>query len=105
MDEKIYKRAMEFLQKNYPAILKRSTEALPYLQGEWTLYDVVHDTVLLMLKDPNVLAIKDDAEFVDFFLYRQRTIVFREIHNKKLRFKTHANYHQAQKDFSEGDKP
>lgn len=101
MKKQVYDKAMQYLRSTYLTIVKRSAEALPYFHGELCTYDIVHSTIEKIIRDPNVLEIKDDQEFIDYFLYREKTVVFKEVHNKKLRFKTHANYYEAQKEVQE----
>lgn len=102
MNELIWDVAMALVQKNYPTILKRSVEAVPRIDGTVTMYDLVHDTILKLLKDPHVLEVQSDEEFVEYFLHRQKTVIFKLVHDKKLRLKTDANYHKTQKEASDG---
>lgn len=100
MDQQIWDRAMTLLRNNYPTILRRIVEVLPPLKSDVTTYDIVHSTILKIVRDSHVLEIDSDAEFVDYFIYRSKTVVYKAIHDKKLRHKTHAYYHETKKDLS-----
>lgn len=95
MDQKIWEVAMTLLRSNYPTILRRMAEVLPPLRGGATTYDIVHSTILKIVRDSHVLTINSDAEFVNYFIYRSKTVVYKMIQDEKLRHKTHANYNKT----------
>lgn len=82
------------ITRNYPAILRRCAEQLNLRKGTLTIYDVVHETVLVIVKDNLAEQIPTDGDFVDYFMYRANVVVFREVHNKKNIHKVYAHYQQ-----------
>lgn len=95
MKEKIYPEAVEYLRRCYPAVLRRCAEKMPRQRGDLTIYDVVHDTTLRILHDPHVVEIKDDAEFIEHFLFKASAVIFKAVHDEKLKHKVYANYNQV----------
>lgn len=95
MNKKIYNEAVEYLRRCYPTILRRCAEKMPRQRGDLTIYDVVHDTTLRILRDPRVVEIKNDEEFVEHFLYRASAVIFKAVHDEKLKHKVYAYYNQA----------
>lgn len=82
------------ITRNYPAILHRCAEQLHLPKGILTICDVVHETVLVLVKDDLASQITTDGDFVDYFMYRANVVVFREIHNRKSIYKAYAHYQQ-----------
>lgn len=80
------------ITRNYPVILRRCAEQLHLRKGTMTIYDVVHETVLVLVKDNLASQIPTDGDFVDYFMYRANVVVFREIHNQKSIHKAYAHY-------------
>lgn len=103
MSEKIiYPIVIERVTRNYPVILRRCVDKLPRDRGDLTIFDIVHDTVLRVITDRRAVEIDSDAEFVRYFMYRANTVIFKEVHDKKLLRKAYADYFKAQeKDTSE----
>lgn len=94
----IYSAIIERVTRNYPAILRRCIDKLPQQRGDLTIFDVVHDTVLKIIYDARAADIQSDEEFVNYFMYRTNTVIFKEVHDNKLMRKAHANYHKTQEE-------
>lgn len=95
MNKKIYNEAVEYLRRCYPCVLRRCAEKMPRQRGGLTIYDIVHDTTLRIIHDPRVVIIKNDAEFIEYFIYKASTVIFKAVHDQKLKHKVYANYNQA----------
>lgn len=92
MNESLINTVMSLMTRNYPAILRRCAEQFPRQRGDITIYDVVHGTVLKIIKDEQAAAITTDKEFVDYFMYRANTVLYKEVHDQKQNIKAYANY-------------
>lgn len=90
-------KVLEQLKKLYPQILRRCKSRWPKPDGEITLYDIVHETIIKLLSDEKAAEITDDEEFVKYSLYRANTTIFQAHHDKKKQKKAYANYKIAQK--------
>lgn len=88
----IYPIVIERVTRNYPAILRLCIDKLPRNRGELTIFDIVHDTVLKVVSDHRAAEIDNDAEFVRYFMYRANTVIFKEVHDRKMLRKAYANY-------------
>lgn len=82
------------MTRNYPAILRRCAELFPRQRGGLTIYDIVHSTVLKILKDEHAASITSNDKFLEYFMYRANTIVYKDVHDNKQRAKAHANYYK-----------
>lgn len=103
MTENQINAIMSLMVRNYPAILRRVAMEFPRSRGDITIYDVVHGTVLKIVKDEHAATITSDEEFIKYFLYRANTVLYKEIHDKKQNVKAYAYYHkEICKDESEG---
>lgn len=85
-------RVLERLRKLYPTILLRCKTKWPNSNGEITLYDIVHETIVKLLSDTKAAEMADDDEFVRYFLYRANTTIYQATHDRKKRKKIYANY-------------
>lgn len=94
---KTYGEVLEQLKRLYPRILRQCKKQWPKSDGEITLCDIVHETIIKLLSDEKAAEITDDEEFVKHFLYRANTTIFQAHHDKKKQKKAYANYKIAQK--------
>lgn len=92
MNESLINAVMSLMTRNYPAILRRCAEQFPRQRGSLTIYDIVHGTVLKIVKDERAAAITSDSEFLDYFMYRANTVIYKEVHDNKQKIKAYANY-------------
>lgn len=99
---KLYGDIVDILNRTYPAIIAGCKRRWPNSQGEVTLLDVIHETIIKVLSDENVSDIKNDDEFIKYFLWRANTVIFRIVHDKKKQKKAYANYKTAEK-YSQAD--
>lgn len=94
---KTYGEVLEQLKRLYPRILRQCKKQWPKSDGEITLCDIVHETIIKLLSDEKAAEITDDEEFVKYFLYRANTTIFQAHHDKKKQKKAYAYYKIAQK--------
>lgn len=92
-----YGEVVERLKRLYPHILRRCKKQWPKSDGEITLCDIVHETILKLLSDEKAAKITDDEEFIRYFLYRTNTTIFQVQHDSKKRHTAYAHYKTAQK--------
>ena len=87
---------LDLVQRTYPRILSRCRAKWPKQRGEYTLLDIVHDTILKVMRDEGVESMSED-EFIEHFLYRVNTTIYQVTHDKKAQHKAYANYQTFEK--------
>ena len=83
---------LDLLRKTYSTLLARCRAKWPRECGEYTLFDLVHDTVIKVLNDPKAQQMTDEKEFADYFMWRVNTTIYQVTHDKKTRQKNYADY-------------
>lgn len=75
-------KAMEFIERNYPILVARCA-GMRISAASMDIEDVLHETILFVLADDRFEQVHSDEEFIRYFMWRLRMIVFQTVQDHK----------------------
>lgn len=89
-------KVLDLVRRTYPALSARIKNKWPK-QGEITCTDILHDTIIRVMHDEKAQAIDNEAEFIEYFVYRANVTIYQITHNEKSRLKCYADYKKIER--------
>ena len=92
--------ALKLIERNYDHLRSQLHPAASSV-GFLELDDIFHETILLVSTDALAAEMTDDAEFMRYFQYRMRMVVFQTTQDRKIELQKHADYQKVKKQKAE----
>ncbi len=76
-------RVAQIISENYQLLRVRCARA--FRRGPYSLEDVIQETVIYVITDPQAAAIGDDNDVIDYFVFKFKMVAFQTMRdNRKM---------------------